>query len=236
MGRKAKYNKEMKLEIVKRYKNGESPSSLANEYEVNGTGAKAQIRRWVKKYESFGERAFDSKDRNTSYSKEFKIIAIKEYLDGANSIENIANKYKISTCELLRKWIMKYNSHIEITDYDPKPEVYMANSRKTTDKERLEIVMFCLEHDKNYKEAAIKFGVNYSQVYSWVKRYKENGEEGLLDRRGQKKLESEMTEEEKLKYQLKKSEAKNAYLEMEIRALKKLEEIERREIRGKSKL
>ena len=34
MGRKAKYNKELKLEIVKRYLKGESPSALVNEYEL----------------------------------------------------------------------------------------------------------------------------------------------------------------------------------------------------------
>ncbi len=38
------------------------------------------------------------------------------------------------------------------------------------------------------------------------------------------------------RYQLKKIKAKNTYLEMENKALKKLEEIERRMIRGKSKL
>ena len=32
MGRKAKYSKELKLEIVKRYLKGESASALANEY------------------------------------------------------------------------------------------------------------------------------------------------------------------------------------------------------------
>jgi hypothetical protein len=34
MGRKAKYSKELKLEIVKRYLKGESASALANEYAL----------------------------------------------------------------------------------------------------------------------------------------------------------------------------------------------------------
>ena len=91
-------------------------------------------------------------------------------------------------------------------DYDPKPEVYMAKSRTTTYEERIEIIEYCLEHEKNYKDTALQYGVNYAQVYSWVKKYKQQGEDGLLDRRGRNKLESEMTEEEKLKYQLKKLE------------------------------
>jgi len=111
----------------------------------------------------------------------------------------------------------------------------MAKSRKTTYEERVEIVKYCLEHEQNYKETAIKYGVNYAQVYSWVKKYKQDDEAGLLDRRGKNKLESEMTDEEKLRYQIKKLEAKTAYLEMENKALKKLEEIERRSVKGKRK-
>lgn len=68
-----------------------------------------------------------------------------------------------------------------------------------------------------------------------MKKYKERGEDGLADNRGRKKPHSEMTTEEKLKQALRKSKAKSKYLEMENKALKKLEEIERREIEGKSK-
>ena len=235
MGRKAKYSKEVKLEIVRRYIAGESASQLALEFMMLGTGAVSRIRKWRSKYEAIGESAFNPSHRNRSYSKEFKEAAIKEYLDGQESLVTISNKYGISTHELLRKWIMKYNGHIETKDYSPKPEVYMAKSRKTTYEERTEVVNYCLEHEGNYKETAIKYGVNYAQVYTWVQKYKEHGEEGLHDKRGRSKNESEMTEEEKLRYQLKKEQARNKYLEMENKALKKLEEIERREIVEKSK-
>jgi len=231
MGRKSVFSKEIKQDVTKRYEQGESVSNLSNEYGISAE----IIYRWYNKYKAIGENVFTPVEKHRSYSKELKEEAINDYLKATGSLEDISNKYKISSPEILRKWIMKYNSHIEITDYNPKPEVYMAKSRKTIYEERLEIVKYCLEHEKNYKETAIQFGVNYSQVYSWVKKYKEDGEEALLDKRGRKKLESEMNEEEKLKHKLKKSEAKNAYLEMENKALKKLEEIERRMIRGKSK-
>ncbi|GAA6428550.1 helix-turn-helix domain-containing protein [Dielma fastidiosa] len=48
-------------------------------------------------------------------------------------------------------------------------------SRKTTYEERIEIVNYCLEHDKNYKDAAELFNVSYTQVYQWVNKYKEDG-------------------------------------------------------------
>lgn len=235
MGRKAKYSKETKLEIVRRYIAGESATMLAQEFSIAGTNGSTRIREWKNKFETRGESVFDEKKNNKRYSKELKLAAVTEYLDGIGSLETITNKYGITSIEILRRWIIKYNSHIETKDYDPKPEVYMAKSRKTTHEERIEIVNYCLEHELNYKETAIKYGVNYAQVYTWVKKYKENGEDGLTDKRGRNKLETEMTEEEKLRHQLKKDQARIKYLEMENAALKKLEEIERREIVEKSK-
>lgn len=41
--------------------------------------------------------------------------------------------------------------------------------RKTTLEERKEIVDYCINHNRNYKNTAAKFDVSYSQVYSWVK-------------------------------------------------------------------
>lgn len=231
MGRNSIFSKDKKIEIIKRYKNGESLTNLSS---ICGLSSYS-IMTWVYKYDGLGEDFFNDKQGNKSYSKQLKERAIKDYLNGDGSYEQIAIRHRINSKSILINWVKKYNSHIEITDYDPKPEVYMAKSRKTTYKERIEIVNYCLDHNKNYKDAAFEFGVNYAQVYSWVKKYKEQGEDGLKDTRGRKKTESEMNVEEKLRYELKKSEAKRKYLEMELEALKKLEEIERREIVEKSK-
>ncbi|WP_243122980.1 hypothetical protein [Criibacterium bergeronii] len=55
---------------------------------------------------------------------------------------------------------MKYNANIKLNDYDPKAEVYMANSRrKTTIEERKEIVKYCIENNKNYKQTASLYDV-----------------------------------------------------------------------------
>ena len=227
MGRNIKYNKEFKLEVISRFKKGESPSEIARIFNIR----KCMIYFWNNKYETNGEDAFNHKSSNKRYSKSLKIAAIEEYNNGEGSAEQIANKYGISASEVLRRWVVKYNSDIEIKDYDPKPEVYMAKSRKTTVKERIEIVKYCLARDKNYKEAAIQHGVNYAQVYAWTKKYIEYGEEGLNDKRGRKKAEIELTEVEKLKLENRKLLARNKYLEMESEVLKKLEEIESEMVR-----
>lgn len=43
--------------------------------------------------------------------------------------------------------------------------------KKTTKEERREIVAYCLEHGKNYKETAERYEVSYNQIYQWVRHY-----------------------------------------------------------------
>ena len=94
MSRKARYSKELKLEIVKRYLNGESPVSLANEYGLSTSG-KVRIWRWGNKYRTIGEKAFEETTTNKYYSKEFKIKVIEEYLSGVNFYVKASSFYKM---------------------------------------------------------------------------------------------------------------------------------------------
>ena len=73
----------------------------------------------------------------------------------------------------------------------------MAKGRNTTYEERVEIVSYCIANGNDYTAAVEKYGVSYQQVYSWVRKYTEKGAEGLVDKRGKRKPESEMTAEEK---------------------------------------
>ena len=99
--------------------------------------------------------------------------------------------------------------------------------RKTTIEERIEIVKYCLEHNKEYKLAAEAFDVSYTQVYQWVKKYEEYGEEGLSDKRGKRKQDDELDEVERLKREVARLQQKLELKERENYVLKKLKEIER---------
>ena len=55
----------------------------------------------------------------------------------------------------------------------------------------------CLGNGKDYQITAETYEVSYQQVYQWVKKYEEGGEEALKDKRGRKKEEAELTPEEK---------------------------------------
>ena len=122
-----------------------------------------------------------------------------------------------------------YNSHIELKDYIPEGEdIYMSKSRKVNKEERIEIVKYCIEHDMDYKTTAKVFETTYANVFNWVKKYKEKGEDGLGDKRGCHKSDEEVDEVTLLKRQLKQKEHELEMALLENRLLKKLDEIERR--------
>ena len=58
MGRKTKYDKELKLEIIRKYLNGVSASVLANEYNMPNS-MDSEIIKWANKYKELGESAFN---------------------------------------------------------------------------------------------------------------------------------------------------------------------------------
>ena len=153
--------------------------------------------------------------------------AVKEYLAGAGSLLDISRKYNISSERTLIQWIKVYNANIELKDYKPKREVYMAEARrKTTLEERKEIVDYCISHNNNYRGTAIKYEVSYSQVYSWVKKYRERGEAGLEDKRGHHKSDDQVDELERLRRENQRLKRQLEERDMLCELLKKVKELE----------
>ena len=224
MGRKPKISHELKIEAVERYLSGtDSYTDLAKELSVADTS----VSQWVETYKNFGAEALLSKSKNTSFSSELKFAAVQDCINGKGSLRDIRLKYGLRSHEQLRSWIMKYNGH-EVIRSSHSGEVLMTKGRKTTFDERIEIVKYCIEHNRDYNETAQHFKVSYQQVYSWTQKYESGGVEALQDRRGKNKPEDQMSELEKLRAQNKLLEAENRRKQMEIDFLKKLEEIERR--------
>lgn len=96
----------------------------------------------------------------------------------------------------------------------------MTKGRKTTQEERAEIVVFCIEHNKDYGLTVETFNVSYQQIYAWVRKYEEGGVDKLKDNRGRTKPTKEMTKVEKLKAEMKILEAKNRQLRIDNLKLK----------------
>lgn len=227
MGRKAKYNAEQKVQACEDYLTGKkSAIQIARELGMSKRGSD-KVLEWARSYRINGAEIFKDKPHNRSYTKEFKNKIVMEYQIGQESLRDLQIKYNIPSTETIRKWILKYNNHIEIKDYDPKPEVYMAKSRKTTYEERIEIVKYCLDHDRDIKITASLYKCSYHQVRSWVLKYEEDGEDGLLDRRGKRKSEDELTELEKAQRKIAQLEREKEEFRKKYELLKKAEQLER---------
>ena len=227
MSRKSKINSVEKVKIVERV--------LSNEIGVNeaarlvGVDA-SSVRSWRNLYLSDGPSALMIQAKNKVYSRELKLQAVHEYLDGKSSMTDIVIKYHLRSHRQLRDWIKVYNTHGEIKSRTSGGGSYMRKARSTTPEERLRIVQDCLAHDKNYGAMALKYQCSYQQVRNWVKRYEEMGSAGLEDRRGRRAgTMPSRTPEEEMRDRIAELERQNRDLQMENDLLKKVRELEMRD-------
>ena len=160
----------------------------------------ASVQQWIRNYESMGANAFTLK----------------------------GNKYGIRSKAKLQIWIKKYNGHEELKSSGTGGSIVMTKGRKTTFEERVEIVQYCIAHDRNYAQTAEQYQVSYQQARNYIVKYEAGGAEALRDNRGKRKRPDEMSELEKLRAEVKILKAEKERAEMEASFLKKLEEIERR--------
>ena len=222
-----KYTVEEKLNIVQGYLKGIF-SLEEKAHELGYKRAPGCFTRWVRQYQAQGAEGLLHLTGNKSYTAEFKTMMVEEYLCGKGSAVDLAAKHKISTADVLLRWVSLYNANRKLKDYDPKREVYMAEARrKTTIEERKEIVGYCISHDRDYKETASLYDVSYSQVYSWVKKYDTDGEMGLSDKRGRHNSEEDVDELERLRRENMRLKRQLEEKDMVVELLKKVKEFER---------
>ena len=222
---KSPHTPEFRAKVSQEYLDGiGSYRFLAERYHIG----KKTLQEWVAKFRIYGIDAFITQAGNTSYSSDFKMMCVEAVLSGEGSVDDIVAKYNVSSREILRNWIKLYNTNKELKDYDPKREVYMADARrKTTLEERKKIVEYCIAHNRDYKGAASKYGVSYSQIYSWVKKYEALGADGLTDKRGHRKTNEEVDELESLRRENLRLTRRLEEKEMVVELLKKVKEFER---------
>ena len=130
MSKRRKYSPEAKLEIVREYLSGKSSLKEIG-HRLGYSTAKGYpgcFERWVTLYRQHGEMAFYKAKGSSSYTKEFKKMVVEEYISGGISAFDLAAKYKISNADILLHWVSLYNANIELKDYCPKREVYMADA------------------------------------------------------------------------------------------------------------
>lgn len=230
MSRKSKYSIETKIAACEDYlSENYSHEEICEKYNISfhKKSCTSMLNEWIPRYREHGADAFIHTNKNQSYSAEFKMQAVEEYISGKGSQKQVSAKYNLRSKTQLQNWISLYNANRELKDYDPKMEVYMAEARrKTTIEERKEIVAYCINNNRNYKDTAALYNVSYSQVYSWVKKYDTNGEEALTDKRGRHKSDDEVDELERLKRENLRLKRQLEEKDMLTELLKKVKEFE----------
>lgn len=217
-----KCSSEEKLKAVQDYfSNKKSVYRIAKDFNTRPT----VVFKWIDLYEMFGAEGLITPSTKKIYSEETKTSAINDYLSNNYTKRDICKKYKIRSTTQLNNWLKQYNNHKDSKSQDIGGTIVMIKERPITFEERVEIVQYCLENNKNYNETAKKFNVSYQQVRLWVLKYKEGGLDALIDRRGRKKPEEELTELDRIKIENKLLKAKAKYLQIENDFLKKLKEL-----------
>ena len=210
MSRKSKIDPIEKVKIIERLLAEEiGVSEAARMTGVDG----ATIRRWRNLYLADGPTALMVQHNNKLYSRELKLQAVHEYLDGKSSQADIVKKYHLRSSRQLRDWIKVYTTHGEIKSRTSGGGSYMRKARPTTS-----------------EEMALKYNCSYQQVRNWVKRYEKMGSSGLEDRRGRRAgTQPARTHEEGMRDKIAELERRNRDLQIENDLLKKVRELEMRD-------
>ena len=224
MSRRRILSDEERIEAVRKYLEGKgSCRGIAKEYGVSKSAFQSMVRR----YKAEGIESLRRAVHNKKYSCETKVNAVKDYLSGKYSLDELCTKYKITSHSILSQWILCYNSGKDFKERTRSERgLTMNKGRKTTQEERVEIVAFCIENGNDYGLAMEKYKVSYQQIYSWVRKYEAKGVDGLTDRRGKAKPEEELTEADRLRMENKILQAKLKDMEMENKLLKKFRELQ----------
>lgn len=229
MSRKGKFSALEKQSVVEDYLSGrKNISQICSAMQIHDRSFYS----WLQKYQMFGAEGLATAKKNKHYPKTVKLQAVKDYLNGKASQDELCRQYGILAHSTLHQWIKKYNGYEAFKSHNSQGDKRMTKGRKTSYEEKIEIVSFCIANDDNYQAAADKFQVSYQQVYTWMKKYRSQGFESLTDLRGKRKAHDEMNESEKMAAQLKLLESENRRLKMENDFLKKLDEVERRRTTG----
>ena len=154
------------------------------------------------------------------YSDQFKLMIVKEYLEGSLSYRSLARKYGIPSNSTVEKWVNSYKAFGE--EGLRKKRSGMVYSVQF----KLNVLNFRKQTGASYQDTAIEFGLNNpSLIANWNSTFLKEGIEGLKAKgrplmsgkrkQDQSKQGKGMSREEQL-------ERENELLRLEVAYLKKL--------------
>lgn len=221
---RSKYTALEKLAIIEKFK--QSNSSYSAFSKTINIGRMA-LKHWIDMYERDGLSGLEEAPQNNHYSKEFKLKVVLAYLAGEGTPEELTIKFGLRARKQLTDWVSKYNRDKTVTASPSRKQV-PTMSRKTTFEERIEVVEYVTKDKHSFSEAAEHFQVSYQQARGWVLKAQSGGYEALVDNRGHRKQQDELTETDKLKLEIRQLKTQLRDKELIEKFAKKLLELQRK--------
>ncbi|WHY89531.1 helix-turn-helix domain-containing protein [Neobacillus cucumis] len=158
------------------------------------------------------------------YSKEFKLMVVKEYKEGSLGHKLLAKKHGVKAYSQIKRWIDVYEKFGEEgLKRKIHKETYSVQFK-------LDVLSFMKRTGSSETETALHFGLaNPPIIGSWKKAFLEGGTEALDRPKGRPSMSDKAkngnykktTEENKMTYE-QKLERENELLRLEVEYLKKL--------------
>ena len=167
----------------------------------------------------------------SKYSSEFKLKAVKYYLDGKHSRCGTAKKFGIPSSTLLKEWIKKYQEH------GPEGLIKQQKSSYTGEFKQY-VVEYMQANHLSATQASIHFRLGSSSVVlKWKRIYYEKGPQGLyIEQRGKSKNMSSKSKKKNFNNEIEEDLiAENQRLRMENEYLKKLNALVQERIKRENK-
>lgn len=127
------------------------------------------------------------------YSYEFKLKAVRAYLNGEGSYAYLAKKYNISACSKFKEWVHAYKEF---------GEEGLMRSRKNKNYSfqfKLSVVELYLSSEVSYQELALSQGINNpSLITRWVNDFRIAGPDALRPKKKGRKKTLDIREVKKL--------------------------------------
>ena len=99
--------KETKLEIVRKHlEEGLTIKELSETFHMHPSN----IQYYVNLYRRHGSKVFTNEDGLKTYTREYKLKAIKRCIEGGESIRSVAEDLGLTDYTVLRDWIKKYKN------------------------------------------------------------------------------------------------------------------------------
>lgn len=105
--RQMKSNVDPRVRLVEQYLRGKTSRTQAAK---DASVAETSFRRWVSIYENEGSTGLLPAKKNNTYSKELKLEAVLDYLNGSDGLRKVAQKYGLRNKKQLEDWIKIYNT------------------------------------------------------------------------------------------------------------------------------